>query len=76
LGHILKVRLASLPASQKMTFFISKADRQDLEALAELLEAGRVSPVVERTYPLSEAADAFRYLGEGHARGKLAITMR
>ena len=76
LGHILKVRLASLPASQKMTFFISKADRQDLEALAELLEAGRVSPVVERTYPLIEAADAFRYLGEGHARGKLAITMR
>ena len=76
LGHILKVRLASLRASQKVTFFISKADRQDLEALAELLEAGRVSPVVERTYPLSEAADAFRYLGEGHARGKLAITMR
>jgi NADPH:quinone reductase-like Zn-dependent oxidoreductase len=76
LGHILKVRLASLRASQKMTFFISKLNRQDLEALAELLEAGQVTPVVERTYPLREAADAFRYLGEGHARGKLAVTMR
>jgi NADPH:quinone reductase-like Zn-dependent oxidoreductase len=76
LGHILKVRLASLRASQKVTFFISKLNRQDLEALAELLEAGKVTPVVERTYPLREAADAFRYLGEGHARGKLAVTMR
>ena len=76
LGHILKVRLASLPASQKVTFFISKLNRQDLEALAELLEAGKVTPVVERTYPLREAADAFHYLGEGHARGKLAIAMR
>jgi NADPH:quinone reductase-like Zn-dependent oxidoreductase len=35
-----------------------------------------VTPVVERTYPLRQAADAFRYLGEGHARGKLVITMR
>jgi NADPH:quinone reductase-like Zn-dependent oxidoreductase len=76
LGHILKVRLASLRASQKVSFFISKLNRQDLEALAELLEAGKVTPVVERTYPLGEAADAFRYLGEGHARGKLAIAMR
>jgi NADPH:quinone reductase-like Zn-dependent oxidoreductase len=39
-------------------------------------EDGTVMPVVERTWPLSQAADAFRYLGEGHARGKLMITMR
>ena len=76
LGHILKVRLASLRASQKVRFFISKPNRQDLEVLRKLLEAGRVTPVVERTWPLSQAADAFRYLGEGHARGKLVITMR
>jgi NADPH:quinone reductase-like Zn-dependent oxidoreductase len=74
--HLLKVRLASLRASQKVVFFISKLDRQDLEALRELLEAGKVTPVVERTYPLREAADAFRYLGAGHARGKLTISMR
>jgi NADPH:quinone reductase-like Zn-dependent oxidoreductase len=76
LGHIIRVRLASLRASQKVLFFISKPDLQDLVALQELLEAGTVTPVVERTYELREAADAFRYLGEGHAQGKLVISMR
>jgi NADPH:quinone reductase-like Zn-dependent oxidoreductase len=71
LGHIVKVRLASLRASQTVVFFISKARHQDLAALAELLEAGRVTPVVERSYALSEAGDALRHLGAGHARGKL-----
>jgi NADPH:quinone reductase-like Zn-dependent oxidoreductase len=75
LSHIAKVGLASLPARQKVVFFISKANTQDLEFLRELLEAGTVTPVVERAYPLPEAADALRYLGEGHARGKLVITM-
>jgi NADPH:quinone reductase-like Zn-dependent oxidoreductase len=75
LGHILKVQLASLRASQKVRFFISKADHQDLAVLQELLEAGTVTPVVERSYPLRQTADALRYLGEGHARGKLVITL-
>jgi NADPH:quinone reductase-like Zn-dependent oxidoreductase len=43
--------------------------------LQELLEAGTVTPVVERNYPLSQAADAFHYLGKGHAQGKLVIIM-
>jgi NADPH:quinone reductase-like Zn-dependent oxidoreductase len=73
--HILKVRLASLRASQKVVFFISKALQRDLEALRELLAAGKVTPVVERSYPLPDAAEAFRYLGEGHAQGKLVITV-
>ena len=75
LDHIVKVRLASLRASQKVAFFISKARHQDLVVLQELLAAGTVTPVVERTYPLPEAADALRYLGEGHARGKLVVTV-
>ena len=75
LDHIVKVRLASLRASQKVAFFISKARNQDLVVLQELLAAGTVTPVVERTYPLPEAADALRYLGEGHARGKLVVTV-
>jgi NADPH:quinone reductase-like Zn-dependent oxidoreductase len=75
LGHIVKVRLASLRASQRVVFFIAKLNNQDLEVLRELLEAGTVTPVVERNYPLSEAADALRYLGEGHAQGKLVITL-
>jgi NADPH:quinone reductase-like Zn-dependent oxidoreductase len=75
LGHILKVRLASLRASQKVVFFISKAHNQDLMTLHELLEAGTVTPVVERSYALSEAADALHHLGAGHAQGKLVITV-
>jgi len=75
LSHIARIRLASLRGGQKAVFFISKASSQDLAALAELLEAGTATPSVERTYPLSEAADALRYLGEGHARGKLVVTV-
>jgi NADPH:quinone reductase-like Zn-dependent oxidoreductase len=75
LGHMAKVRLASLRASQRVVFFISKSNNEDLVFLQDLLEAGTVTPVVERSYGLREAADAFRYLGEGHAQGKLVITM-
>jgi NADPH:quinone reductase-like Zn-dependent oxidoreductase len=46
-----------------------------MEVLRELLEAGKVKPVVDRRYPLSEIADAFRYLGEGHAQGKVVISV-
>lgn len=60
---------SSAKASRKVIFFIAKSNKEDLVVLQELLEAGRVTPVVERSYPLSEAADALRYLGEGHARG-------
>jgi NADPH:quinone reductase-like Zn-dependent oxidoreductase len=73
LGHMGTVRLASLRASQRAVFFISKSNHRDLVVLRALLEAGTVTPVVERSYALSEAADAFRYLGEGHAQGKLVI---
>jgi NADPH:quinone reductase-like Zn-dependent oxidoreductase len=69
LGHIAKIRLASLGASQKVLFFISKSRNEDLVALQELLAAGAVTPVVERSYALGEAAEALRYLGQGHARG-------
>jgi NADPH:quinone reductase-like Zn-dependent oxidoreductase len=62
LGHIVKVRLASLRASQKVGFFISKARSQDLLVLRELLEAGTLTPVVELSYPLAEAAEALRHL--------------
>jgi NADPH:quinone reductase-like Zn-dependent oxidoreductase len=75
LHHIGKVRLASLRASQRVVFFISKLNTEDLVALQELLQTGTVTPVVERTYPLAETADALRYLGEGHARGKLVVTV-
>jgi NADPH:quinone reductase-like Zn-dependent oxidoreductase len=75
LRHIVKVRLASLRASQDVIFFIAKLNNEDLVVVRELLEAGKVTPVVERSYALREAADTLRYLGEGHAQGKVVITM-
>jgi NADPH:quinone reductase-like Zn-dependent oxidoreductase len=61
--------------SQKATFFIAKINKDDLEFMRELLGTGKVKPVVDRTYELSLVRDALRYLGEGHARGKIVITM-
>ena len=76
LGHIIRLRVASLlRGSQKAVFFIAKTNRADLEILRELLEAGKVKPVVDRSYALADTADAFRYLGEGHAQGKIVVTV-
>ncbi|MBM2822357.1 MAG: NAD(P)-dependent alcohol dehydrogenase, partial [Thermoleophilia bacterium] len=66
LSHIIKVRLAAVRSRRKAVFFIAKLNKPDLEALGELLAAGKVTPVIDRRYELSEVADAFRYLGEGH----------
>jgi len=60
---------------RKLGAVVAKIDQKDLGVLKELLEAGKVIPVIDRCYPLSEAAEALRYLGEGHARGKIVITM-
>jgi len=75
LGHIAKVRLAAWRGSQKAVFFVANFNAQDLGVLRELLESGKVKPVVEKRYELGEVADALRYLGEGHAQGKLVITV-
>ena len=75
LGRIVKLRLRSLRSSRKVVFFIAKLNRPDLEILRELIEAGKVRSVIDRRYELSETADAFRYLGEGHAQGKIVVTM-
>jgi len=75
LGHIVRVRLAALFSSRKVVFFIAKMNRADTVVLRELLEAGKVTPVIDKRYELSEIADAFRYMGEGHAQGKVVITV-
>ena len=62
--------------SQKIGFMgIAKPNQKDLVIIKELLEAGKVVPVIDRSYPLSEVPEALRYLGEGHARGKIVITI-
>ncbi|HMD21230.1 MAG TPA: NAD(P)-dependent alcohol dehydrogenase [Alloacidobacterium sp.] len=59
---------------KKMTFFIAKGKPEDLTILGELMTSGKIKAVIDRRYRLSEAAEAFRYLEEGHARGKVIIT--
>jgi len=67
--------LLSLMGSKKMRFFIANINRQDLTLLSDLLDQRKVVPVIDRHYPLSEVAEALRYLEEVHARGKVIITL-
>jgi NADPH:quinone reductase-like Zn-dependent oxidoreductase len=67
--------LISRTGTQKMRFFIAKLNQKDLAFVGELLEAGKVVPVIDRRYPLGETAEAIRYLEEGHAKGKIVITV-
>ncbi len=60
---------------RKMGAAMAKLNQKDLAFLKELLEAGKIVPVIDRRYALSETAEALRYLGEGHAKGKVVITM-
>lgn len=72
---LLARKVASMFSSKHFVWFTAQIKADDLELMAELLESGKVVPVIERTYPLVELPDALRYLGEGHALGKLVITM-
>jgi NADPH:quinone reductase-like Zn-dependent oxidoreductase len=73
LRRIVRLRLASLGGSRKVVFFVARLNRESMEALAELLEPGTVKPVVGRTYPLSEIAEALDHVSLGHVRGKVVI---
>jgi NADPH:quinone reductase-like Zn-dependent oxidoreductase len=62
--------------SQKMVPMVpKKLVKRDLQDLKELLEAGKISPVIDRSYTLSEVPEALRYYGKGHTRGKIVITV-
>jgi NADPH:quinone reductase-like Zn-dependent oxidoreductase len=71
----LRSGLVSIFVSQRLTMLASKELGEDFDVLRELIEAGKVTPVIDRTYPLIEAPDAIRYVVEGHARGKVVITV-
>jgi NADPH:quinone reductase-like Zn-dependent oxidoreductase len=72
---MLRAPLVSLFVGQKLRGLNSIVKQEDLVALKALIEAGKVTPVIDRTYLLVEAPDAIRYLAEGHARGKIVITV-
>ena len=76
LAHVLKIRLGALGASQNISFFVAQFIRKDLDVLRDLVEAGKVKPFVEKTYPLHQVADAMRYLGSGHAQGKIVLKVK
>jgi NADPH:quinone reductase-like Zn-dependent oxidoreductase len=61
--------------SQKFIAYIAQFNRQDMMVLADLLQSGKMTPVIDKTYKLSETADALRYLEQGHARGKVVVTV-
>lgn len=69
-ARLLRARLLSPFVSQKLRTFISSENREDMMVLKELIESGKLAPVLDRTYPLAEASEALRYLEEGRARGK------
>jgi NADPH:quinone reductase-like Zn-dependent oxidoreductase len=67
--------LSSLFTEQKLLGLISKERHKDLLTLRDLIEAGKLTPVIDRTYSLRDAPQAIRYLGQGHARGKVVLTV-
>ena len=71
LSRFVSQRMASYTAKPN---YSSGPNKGDLPTLKELIEAGKITPVIDRTYSLSKTAEAIRYLEEGHARGKVVIT--
>ena len=74
--RMIKAGLMSPFVSQRLGSFLAKPSKEDLQILKELIQAGKVTPVIDRTYSLAEVPEAIRYLEEGHARGKVVITVQ
>jgi len=72
---VLRGPVLSIFIGQRLRGVTSKENQQDLQTLKEMIESGKVTPIVDRTYTLIEAPDAIRYLEEGHPRGKVVITI-
>ena len=75
MGRSLRAMLLSPFVTQKLRMIFATARRGDLQTLAELVNGGKVTPIIDTTYPLSEVPNAIRHLATGQARGKLAIAL-
>ncbi len=75
LTRAVRALLWSQFGSRKLTGLLARPNQEDLNTLRDLMEAGKVAPVIDRHYKLSEVPEAIRYLEEGHARGKVVITL-
>jgi NADPH:quinone reductase-like Zn-dependent oxidoreductase len=74
-GRVIRAKLSSRFVSQTLRTFIIAPTQENLVVLRELIESGKVTPVIDRTYPLSETAQAIDHVGGGHARGKVVINV-
>jgi NADPH:quinone reductase-like Zn-dependent oxidoreductase len=75
LPHMMKALLLSILSQKKFIQFIAQETKEDLIFLSQLLERGELAPVIDRRYPLKDAAKALAYQGEGHAKGKIVVTV-
>jgi NADPH:quinone reductase-like Zn-dependent oxidoreductase len=75
LRHVLAMRLAAIRSGHPVVFFVAKPNTADLVTLAEMIHSGQVKPVIDRSYELADVANGFRYLAEGHVRGKIVVTV-
>ena len=75
LARALAATVLSRVVGQTFVMFMAKLSKEDLSVIGGLMEAGKVKPVIDRSYPLAEVPDAMRYLEDGHARGKVVITV-
>jgi NADPH:quinone reductase-like Zn-dependent oxidoreductase len=73
MGRLARFMLARQFSKDRQLFFVCKPNRENLAFLRELIEAGKVRPVVDRVYPLAETADALETMGEGHVQSKLVV---
>src|SRR5207302_4173086 len=74
-ARIIKTKVQSLFASQEMGMMMADSNQKDLSLLAEMVESGKMKPVIDRTYKLAEVPEAIGYLEQGHARGKVVIVV-
>jgi NADPH:quinone reductase-like Zn-dependent oxidoreductase len=74
-GRLIRAKLSFAFASQRLATFIVSPNQENLVVLAALIETGKVTPVIDRAYPLSETRQALDHVGGGHARGKVVVTV-
>jgi NADPH:quinone reductase-like Zn-dependent oxidoreductase len=75
IGHAIQARVLSLTGSRTITGLHAKLNKEDLLFIGELMHAGKITAVIDRSYPLPQTSEAIRYLEQGHARGKVIITI-
>jgi NADPH:quinone reductase-like Zn-dependent oxidoreductase len=75
LGHVVAMKLRGVLSRRRAVFYIAKLNRDDLDTLRELVEAGKLRSVVDSRFELEDVSKAFRHMGEGHPRGKIVVAV-